>query len=79
MKIHGFPADINVETFDYKDPDSHWKGYESHFEVNGQKDVAVLYHSDRHSRVLWVDGFLKGLLFKDELPDWIQNYSGCQL
>lgn len=86
MKIHGFPMDLSLHTEDHVDSETHWTGFKTTVSAGDCGEVwTVFYHKDRHTRVLWADGFFSALnhcLEKKEniqLPEWIENYSGCQM
>jgi hypothetical protein len=83
LKKNGFPIDLFIETIKYESPDNSWSGCQSTARNNETgEEIDTFFHNTWHDRALWCKGFLIGLGYKDkkdQLPEWLENYSGCQL
>ncbi len=77
-KENGFPVSISLATLEAEDSKEGWKGFETIVTSEDNQEIARFFHNHYRSRVHWVNGFFKGLTYKEDLPEF-ENYSGAQL
>jgi len=66
---NGFPKDIIIETTEYEDFESEFKGYKSFFKDKNGKLIAEFCHNDLRARIHWVNGYFTGL--RELMPNYV--------
>jgi hypothetical protein len=58
---NGFPKDFTIETKEYEDFETEFKGYKSFFRDKNEKLIFEFIHSDFRSRIHWASGYITAL------------------
>lgn len=61
FRKNGFPEDIIIETKEYSNEETEFKGFESIVKNKKQEILKKFYHKEMRDRLHWIDGYFTAL------------------